>query len=92
MIVTGYSLSGLAARPLAPAGATPPADTQKPRETAHFSQISAISPGSLAAAYQAIRAQEAAIAPPVPAGDPAILSALGIPAAFAAYGEFDAAD
>lgn len=87
MIVTGFSSFGLPVRPSAPAEAASPADAVKPREPGHFSQISTISPGSLAAAYKAIRAQEAVVAPPVAASDQAILSGVGIPAALAAYGE-----
>lgn len=68
----------------APAGAAARADAP-----ARFSVISTISPGSLSAAYHAMRAQGGASAP---AGDPAILSGLGIPAALTAYGEVLAAD
>lgn len=57
---------------------------------AYFSMISPISHGSLAAAYQVIRGREpvAAAAPGIAAaGEPAILSGLGVPAALSAYGE-----
>ncbi|RIK86308.1 MAG: hypothetical protein DCC69_07685 [Hyphomicrobiales bacterium] len=63
---------------------------------AHFSMISTISPGSLAAAYQALRARQvgddAGAMAAMPARDPAILSGLGIPAALDAYGEVLDAD
>lgn len=74
----------LAAPQAAPAQAEPAAG-----RPAYFSMISTISPGSLAAAYHSIRAQGAAGAGsgPGPAGDPAILSGLGIPSALSAYGE-----
>ncbi|MEO3999818.1 hypothetical protein [Mesorhizobium sp. CAU 1732] len=57
----------------------------------HFKAISSISPSSLASAYKAMRAQEASMAstPPIAANDrlanAAILSAVGLGAAFAAY-------
>ena len=56
---------------------------------AHFSVISTISPGSLAAAYQVMRAREdgGGTATPGPAQGRAILSGLGIPSALDAYGE-----
>lgn len=91
MVVGGFPLAVLHARPAAAnsAAASPaPAPAMpEPREGGHFRQISAISPGSLASAYQAIRAQEAGMMPPVAAGAPAILSGLGIPAALSAYAE-----
>ena len=92
MIVTGFSLSGAPARPTASGGTGSSGEIPRPQQSGHFRQISAISPGSLAAAYQAIRAQDAAIAPPIPASEPAILSGLGIPAAFEAYSETMAAE
>ncbi len=52
---------------------------------AHFSMISTISPGSLAAAYHAMRAPDASSS--ASAGTPAILSGQGIPSALGAYGE-----
>jgi len=73
----------------APAGAAA-AGNDRP---AHFSVISTISPGSLAAAYHAIRGHDApAAAGTSSAGTPAILSGLGIPAALDAYGEVLDAD
>lgn len=55
---------------------------------AYFSMISTISPGSLAAAYQVIRArEEGGEAASAPSGERAILSGLGIPSALDAYGE-----
>jgi hypothetical protein len=63
-------------------------DNAEPEERpAHFSMISTISPGSLAAAYQVIRAREGDAAAPAPAGESAILSGLGVPSALTAYGE-----
>ena len=59
---------------------------------AHFSMISTISPGSLAAAYHTLRAREAEASGLAPAAEPAVLSGLGIPAALAAYGEVLDAD
>jgi hypothetical protein len=85
MIVGGFSSIAMTVRPAA--AAEPARVAPEPREGGHFRQISTISPGSLAAAYQAIRAQEAGIAPPVASAASAILSGLGIPAALAAYGE-----
>lgn len=58
---------------------------------AYFSMISTISPGSLAAAYQVIRAREDG-GEAAPAGGRAILSGLGIPSALNAYGEVLEAD
>jgi len=49
----------------------------------HFSVISTISPGSLAAAYQALHAGPAAKTQ----GERAILSGLGVPGALSAYKE-----
>jgi len=74
----------------APAGNAADADDRPSR----FSMISAISPGSLAAAYQVIRAREEGAAPaaPAPAGERAILSGLGVPSALSAYGEVLDAD
>ena len=91
MIVTGFSVSGAPARPVASGGAVSSTDAPQ-QQPGHFRQISAISPGSLAAAYQAIRAHEAAIVAPVPAGEAAILSGLGIPSAFEAYREMTGAE
>lgn len=56
---------------------------------AYFSMISTISPGSLAAAYQVMRAREDGGAPAAsgPAQGRAILSGLGIPSALDADGE-----
>lgn len=57
----------------------------------HFKAISSISPSSLASAYKAMRAQEASVTstPPLAANDrpssAAILSAVGLGTAFAAY-------
>lgn len=67
----------------------------------YFRAISAISPGSLAAVYQAIRAHEDKVATvreasashsedktaSVGSRDASILSGVGIPAAMSAYGE-----
>ncbi len=62
--------------------------------SAHFSVISTISPGSLAAAYQVMRAREDGGEPAAsgPAQGRAILSGLGIPSALDAYGEVLDAD
>lgn len=62
--------------------------------SAHFSVISTISPGSLAAAYQVMRAREDGGEPAAsgPAQARAILSGLGIPSALDAYGEVLDAD
>ena len=95
MIVGGFSFAGTLSRPAAAATTAGPSSTSDSRESeapVHFRSISAISPGSLAAAYQAIRAHESIVAPPIPAGEPAILSGLGIPGALAAYGEFAGED
>ena len=56
---------------------------------AHFSVLSTISPGSLAAAYQVMRAREdgGETAASESAQGRAILSGLGIPSALDAYGE-----
>lgn len=54
---------------------------------AHFTMISTISHGSLAAAYQTLRAAPAESAILSGLGEPAILSGLGVPAALAAYNE-----
>lgn len=75
----------------AASGAAAARDAGAAERPAYFRAISAISPGSYAAAYQAIRAAEAAmVVAPVQhvSGEPAILSGLGIPAALSAYGEF----
>lgn len=68
--------------------ATPSAPRVTLQPPAHFSMISTISPGSLASAYQALRAAPAARTQ----GEPVILSALGVPAALAAYDEVREAD
>lgn len=102
MIVGGFSYAGTLARPNA-APAIPAAsgsgfedEGEIEAGPAYFRTISSISHGSLAAAYQAIRAQEVGTVeteanddgvPQTPEGDTAILSGLGIPAALAAYGE-----
>ena len=69
----------------APVGEAPRSDDRP----AYFSMISTISPGSLAAAYQVIRAKETGDEGGASAQsrDPAILSGLGIPSALDAYGE-----
>lgn len=72
------------------AGAAHVRDAAKAEDrSAHFSVISTISPGSLAAAYQVMRAREDGGAPAAsgPAQGRAILSGLGIPSALDAYGE-----
>ena len=100
MIIGGFSHVGTLSRP----GASGPARVlAEPEDEAggmseaptYFRALSSISPGSLAAAYQAIRAQEASAAEIDPAGaaaeeparEPAILSGVGIPGALRAYGE-----
>lgn len=67
-----------------PPQSTPPASARiAPAEPqAHFTMISTISPGSLAAAYHTLRSAPVAVS-----GEPAILSGLGVPAALAAYSE-----
>lgn len=69
--------------------ARPPAGDAAPagERPAHFSVISTISPGSLAAAYQVMRAREDGGETAAPAQGRAILSGLGIPSALDAYGE-----
>jgi hypothetical protein len=105
MIVGGFSYIGTRARhahvgpaPQAPAdrrdersGAAREAPTEDPT---YFRTISAISPGSLAAVYQAMRAHEVSSASETggvrrgaPDGRAVILSGAGIPVALAAYGE-----
>ena len=88
MIVGGFSFAGTGARPGAAAAepASSPAE-QDDAQPAFFRTISAISPGSLASAYQAIRAHETAVVPAAPAGEPAILSGMGLPGALEAYHE-----
>lgn len=105
MLVTASLCSDRSARPAAPAarqaafdqpGTAPRDDGREAGDRpGHFSMISTISPGSLAAAYQALRtrgADEAGAPAAAPAGDPAILSGLGIPAALGAYDEVMDAD
>lgn len=89
MIIAGVGFSGAPLRPAASVADASPAEMPKPQKMGHFREISAISPGSLASAYQVIRSREAAIVAPVPAGNPAILSGLGIPAAMDAYQDND---
>ena len=75
-----------------PALSAPREKTAEPEEKpAYFSMISTISPGSLAAAYQVIKAREGG-GDAAPAGERAILSGLGIPSALSAYGEVLDAD
>ena len=85
MIVAGVGFSGASLRPAVSVAGVEQADTPKPQKMGHFREISAISPSSLASAYQIIRSREAAIAAPIPAGESAILSGLGVPTAFEAY-------
>jgi hypothetical protein len=102
MIVGGFSYAGTLSRP-GGAGASQPtggaavqapveesrqSSAEDPTRPAYFRAISSISHGSLAAAYQVMRAHDAAM-PPQPAFDaaPAINSGLGIPSAMKAYGE-----
>ena len=87
MIVAGVGFSGAPLRPAVSVAGTADAEMPKPQKMGHFREISAISPSSLASAYQVIRSREAAIAAPVPSGHPAILSGLGVPAAIDAYQE-----
>lgn len=94
MFVSGLSFAGVPMRPVASSAveaASSPAEHDD-AQPAYFRSISAISPGSLASAYQAIRAHETAVVPVIPGGEPAILSGLGIPGALAAYGETMKAD
>jgi hypothetical protein len=110
MIVGGFSYVGTLARP---ATASPPhnlpgtptralvEESEEMNESpTYFRSISAISPGSLAAVYQAIRAHEEQAEPtqetaavridketPDGASEAFILSGLGIPAAMSAYDE-----
>ena len=67
----------------APAGDAAGADGRPP----HFSVISTIRPGSLAAAYQAMRAREDGAGPAASGPAQAILSGQGVPSALSAYRE-----
>lgn len=113
MIIGGFSHAGTFARPgagSASAHSLPgPLDRGSDRDGSapderptYFRTISAISPGSLAAVYQAMKAHEAAMGPEAKtevqtvkaagtdgqaAEEASILSGLGIPAAMSAYGE-----
>ena len=84
MLVSGSLHADFSARTGAPVNEAP-AVTSSPAgdRQGHFSVISTIRPGSLAAAYHAMRGQAEGGA----AGQGAILSGLGIPAALDAYGE-----
>lgn len=85
----GNQPASAAARPAPPTrDATQPDDARPDQRTAHFSMISTVSPGSLAAAYHVMRASDGEADPAAaPARDRAILSGLGIPSALDAYGE-----
>lgn len=100
MIVGGENYSGIFAHASGLHGiASVPASPEKTsaeetRQTnpSYFRSISSVGYGSLASAYQAMRALEVAntdAAQPsdAPAGDQAILSGAGIPGALAAYTE-----
>ena len=98
MIVGGFSYVGTLSRQGAPTPTWLPAEAESEDEAigmsehpTYFRTLSSISPGSFAAAYKAIRTQESAMPgeglPDEPAGEPAILSGLGIPGAMSAYAE-----
>lgn len=99
LVTTSFQLGSFARPPSsapreANAGLPQPASPAPRRDaagaddgSAHFSMISTISPGSLAAAYHSLRSREAEASGLAPAADPAVLSGQGIPAALAAYGE-----
>lgn len=85
----GNQPASAAAQPAPPTRGNAPADDARPdQRTPHFSMISTVSPGSLAAAYHVMRAGDGGADPAAaPAQDRAILSGLGIPSALDAYGE-----
>ena len=101
MIVGGYHQAGALLRPALPAGTAtsaqePESAAEQTRQTnpTYFRSISSIGYGSLASAYQSIRAFESAAgvaggteSAKTGAASPAILSGVGIPAALGAYGE-----
>lgn len=106
MIVGGYSFPGVVTRPVSPAVTSQPAERVAPdavpageeedAKPTFFRSISSISYGSLAAAYQSMKAQEMGEGGTASrsSSEPAVLSAQGIPAAMRAYDEvleYDAA-
>jgi len=86
MLVSNSFHPGQQIRPAAQGVEPAPQQTVQSQPTPCFTMISTISHGSLAAAYQTLRA-----APVAALGEPAILSGLGVPAALAAYGEMTGA-
>ncbi|MEO3385758.1 hypothetical protein [Mesorhizobium sp. CAU 1741] len=100
MIVGGFPL---AAAPSRSAGSSlsmqsvrttsAPASAEEPGiAPAHFRTISTIGYGSLASAYQVMKAQETTSARPAATQPAAILSGAGIPTAMSAYEEVKALD